>query len=177
MQSLGAVFFVFTLGLICAAHLPAQQRITVSYPGIAGYNIPFWMALDGGEFKKAGLNVEAVLTPVGPKACRRCYPAVSISPLSAAACRCRLISTARIMKTNREATLRVIEKYIHVGSKAEVVKTYEFFVKSTSDTLRTGRDGIIDFRATLEASKPGVSKRNTNEFIGESVLEDVLKGR
>jgi hypothetical protein len=81
------------------------------------------------------------------------------------------------MKTNREATLRVIEKYIHVGSKAEVVKTYEFFVKSTSDTLRTGRDGIIDFRATLEASKPGVSKRNTNEFIGESVLEDVLKGR
>jgi hypothetical protein len=67
MQSLGAVFFVFTLGLICAADLPAQQRITVSYPGIAGYNIPFWMALDGGEFKKAGLNVEAVLISGGTK--------------------------------------------------------------------------------------------------------------
>jgi hypothetical protein len=29
----------------------------------------------------------------------------------------------------------------------------------------------------LEGSKPGVSKRNPNEFIDESVLEEVLKGR
>ena len=87
------------------------------------------------------------------------------------------VEAVRIMKTNREATLRVIEKYIHVGSKAEAVKTYEFFVKSTSDTLRTERDGIVEFLATLEATKPGVSKRNPNEFIDESVLEEVLKGR
>ena len=57
------------------------------------------------------------------------------------------------------------------------MKTYDYFVKSTSDTLRTERDGILEFLATLEATKPGVSKRNPNEFIDESVLEDVLKGR
>ena len=37
------------------------------------------------------------------------------------------VEAVRIMKTNREATLRVIEKYIHVGSKAEAVKTYDYF--------------------------------------------------
>jgi hypothetical protein len=29
----------------------------------------------------------------------------------------------------------------------------------------------------LEPTKPGVSKRNPNEFIDESALEEVLKGR
>ena len=87
------------------------------------------------------------------------------------------VEAVRVMKTNREATLRVIEKYIHVGSKTEAMKTYDYFVKSTSDTLRTERDGITEFLATLEATKPGVAKRNPNEFIDESVLEEVLKGR
>jgi len=83
----------------------------------------------------------------------------------------------RVMKTNREIVLRVIEKYIHVGSKAEAIKTYDYFVKSISDTLRTEREGISEFLATLEAKTPGASKRNPNEFIDESVLEKVLKGR
>jgi ABC-type nitrate/sulfonate/bicarbonate transport system substrate-binding protein len=45
----------------------AQQRIAASYPGIAGYNIPFWVALDAGEFKKAGLQVDPVLISGGSK--------------------------------------------------------------------------------------------------------------
>ena len=45
----------------------AQQRIAASYPGIAGYNIPFWVALDAGEFKKAGLEVDPVLISGGSK--------------------------------------------------------------------------------------------------------------
>jgi len=320
MQSLRANFFILILGLICAGDLPAQQRIAVSYPGIAGYNIPFWVALDGGEFKKAGLDVEAVLISGGTKSMqallsggldfahvsggmsvqanlngadvtiigtgsnsmsagvvaakdiksyqdlrgkkvglasfggnndigmrfalkknglnpdkdvtflqlggernrltaleRGAIAATIISPpglfvaeaqgytrlgdLAAMGMRYpelsiitrkrdlkerrdlvrrylrAFVEAVRIMKTNREATLRVIEKYIHVGSKAEAVKTYDFFVKSTSDTLRTERDGITEFLATLEATKPGVSKRHPSEFIDESVLEDVLKGR
>ena len=87
------------------------------------------------------------------------------------------VDSVRVMKTNRDATVRVIEKYIHVGSKAEAVKTYDYFAKSTSDTLRTEREGITEFLATLEATKPGASKRNPNEFIDESVLEEVLKAR
>jgi hypothetical protein len=81
------------------------------------------------------------------------------------------------MKGNRDLTVRVIEKYIHVGSKAEALKTYDYFVKSISDTLRTEREGITEFLATLETKTPGVSKRNPNEFIDESVLEEVLKVR
>src|SRR5215471_9733896 len=54
-----------TLGLGADAH--AQQKVAASYPGIAGYNIPFWVALDGGEFKKAGLEVDPVMISGGSK--------------------------------------------------------------------------------------------------------------
>lgn len=320
MHSFVVFVFVAILGLIGSAELSAQQRIAVSYPGIAGYNIPFWIALDGGEFKKSGLDVDAVLISGGSKSMqallsggldfahvsggvsvqanlngadmtiigtgsnsmsagivaakeiksyadlrgkrvgvasfggnndigfrfafkknginpdkdvtflqlggernrltaleRGAISATIISPpglfVAEAQGYTRLgdlhamgmrypelsivtrkrdlkerrdlvrrylrafVEAVRVMKTNRELTLRVVEKYIHVGSKAEAVKTYEFFAKSTSDTLRTDREGIGEFLATLEASKPGVSKRNPNEFIDESVLEEVLKGR
>src|SRR5580765_1619680 len=57
------------LGLLvwCAANTRAQQRVAASYPGIAGYNIPFWVALDTGEFKKAGLEVDPILISGGSK--------------------------------------------------------------------------------------------------------------
>lgn len=314
------ILIVALLATTIAAPLAAQQRIAVSYPGIAGFNIPFWVALDGGEFKKAGLDVDAVLISGGSKSMQallsggldfahvsggvsvqanlnggevtilgtgsnsmsagvvaakdiKSYqdlrgkkiglasfggnneigmryalrknginPDKEVTFLQMGGERNRLtalergtisgtiiappglfvaeaqgytrlgdlaamgmrypelsivvrkrdlkerrdllrrylrayVEAVRVMKTNREATLRVIEKYIHVGSKAEAVKTYEFFAKSTSDTLRTDREGISEFLATLEAAKPGVSKRNANEFIDESPLEEVLKGR
>ena len=87
------------------------------------------------------------------------------------------VEAVRVMKSNRELTVRVIEKYIHVGSKAEALKTYDYFVKSISDTLRTEREGITEFLATLEPKTAGASKRNPNEFIDESVLDEALKGR
>jgi hypothetical protein len=83
----------------------------------------------------------------------------------------------RVMKTNRDVAVRVIEKYIHVGSKAEALKTYDYFAGSISDTLRTEREGITEFLATLEARTPGASKRNPNDFIDESVLEEALRAR
>ena len=307
-----------TLGLGADAH--AQQKVAASYPGIAGYNIPFWVALDGGEFKKAGLAVDPVMISGGSKSMqallsggldfahvsggvsvqanlsgadvtilataansmsagviaakdvktfhdlrgkkigiasfggnndiglrfafkknginpdkevtflqmggernrltaleRGAISATIMSPpglfvaeaqgysrlgdLSAMGMRYPELSivgrkrdlkerrdlvrrylrayleSVRVMKSNRDLTVRVIEKYIHVGSKAEALKTYDYFVKSISDTLRTEREGITEFLATLETKTPGVSKRNPNEFIDESVLEEVLKVR
>ena len=88
---------VFALAFGLGDQSFAQQRITVSYPGIAGYNIPFWVALDGGEFKKAGLDVEAVLISGGTKSMQALLSGgLDCSPMSAAACRCRLISAARM---------------------------------------------------------------------------------
>ena len=305
-----------TLGLGADAH--AQQRVAASYPGIAGYNIPFWVALDGGEFKKAGLAVDPVMISGGSKSMqallsggldfahvsggvsvqanlsgadvtilataansmsagviaakdvktfhdlrgkkigiasfggnndiglrfafkknginpdkevtflqmggernrltaleRGAIAATIMSPpglfvaeaqgynrfgdLNAMGMRYPELSivgrkrdlkerrdlvrrylrayleSVRVMKGNRDLTVRVIEKYIHVGSKAEALKTYDYFVKSISDTLRTEREGITEFLATLETKMPGVSKRNPNEFIDESVLEEMLK--
>jgi NitT/TauT family transport system substrate-binding protein len=317
-----ALIVVCILLAIFAVTAPgsAQQRIAVSYPGIAGYNIPFWVALDTGEFKKAGLEVDPVLISGGSKSMqallsggldfahvsggvsvqanlsgadviiigtgsnsmsagviaakeiksyqelkgkrigiasfggnndiglrfafgknginpdkdvtflqlggernrltaleRGAISATIISPpglfvaetqgytrlgdLNAMGMRYPELSIVarkrdlkerrdvirrylraylegvRVMKTNREITIRLIEKYIHVGSKAEAIKTYDYFSKSISDNLRTGREGISEFLATLEPKSPGASKRSPNEFIDESVLEEVLKSR
>lgn len=305
-----------TLGLGADAH--AQQRVAASYPGIAGYNIPFWVALDGGEFKKAGLAVDPVMISGGSKSMQALLSggldfahvsggvsvqanlsgadvtilATAANSMSAGVIAAKDVKTfqdlrgkkigiasfggnndiglrfafkknginpdkevtflqmggernrltalergaiaatimsppglfvaeaqgysrlgdlntmgmrypelsivgrkrdlkerrdlvrrylraylesVRVMKGNRDLTVRVIEKYIHVGSKAEALKTYDYFVKSISDTLRTEREGITEFLATLETKTPGVSKRNPNEFIDESVLEEMLK--
>jgi len=307
-----------TLGLGADAH--AQQKVAASYPGIAGYNIPFWVALDGGEFKKAGLAVDPVMISGGSKSMQALLSggldfahvsggvsvqanlsgadvtilATAANSMSAGVIAAKDVKTfhdlrgkkigiasfggnndiglrfafkknginpdkevtflqmggernrltalergaiaatimsppglfvaeaqgysrlgdlramgmrypelsivgrkrdlkerrdlvrrylraylesVRVMKSNRDLTVRVIEKYIHVGSKAEALKTYDYFVKSISDTLRTEREGITEFLATLETKTPGVSKRNPNEFIDESVLEEVLKVR
>jgi len=320
MERFMMLIAVIVLALGFGADLEAQQRISTSYPGIAGYNIPFWVALDGGEFKKAGLDVDPVLISGGSKSMqallsggldvaqvsggvsvqaalsgaevtiiatasnsmsagiiaskeiknyadlrgkkigiasfggnndiglryafkknninpdkdvtflqlggernrltaleRGAIAATIISPpglfvaegqgytrlgdLNAMGMRYPELSlvvrkrdlkerrdfvrrfvrayveSVRVMKSNRDLVVRVIEKYIHVGSKAEALKTYDYFVKSISDTLRTEREGIGEFLATLEPKSAGVSKRNPNEFIDESVLEEVLKGR
>ena len=307
-----------TLGLGADAH--AQQKVAASYPGIAGYNIPFWVALDGGEFKKAGLAVDPVMISGGSKSMQALLSggldfahvsggvsvqanlsgadvtilATAANSMSAGVIAAKDVKTfhdlrgkkigiasfggnndiglrfafkknginpdkevtflqmggernrltalergaiaatimsppglfvaeaqgysrlgdlramgmrypelsivgrkrdlkerrdlvrrylraylesVRVMKSNRDLTVRVIEKYIHVGSKAEALKTYDYFVKSISDTLRTERDGITEFLVTLEPKIPGASKRNPNEFIDETVLEEALKSR
>jgi ABC-type nitrate/sulfonate/bicarbonate transport system substrate-binding protein len=319
------IIFILCFGVLVLAQgaafdVAAQQRITASYPGIAGYNIPFWIGLDAGEFKKAGLEIDPIMISGGSKSMqallsggldfahvsggvsvqanlsgadvtiiataansmsagviaakeiksyqqlkgkrigiasfggnndiglrfafkkngidpdkdvtflqlggernrltaleRGAISATIISPpglfvaetqgysrlgdlstmgmrypeLSIVARKRDLkerrdlirrylrayVESVRVMKGNRDLTLRVIEKYIHVGSKAEAVKTYDYFAKSISDTLRTERDGITEFLATLEPKTPGASKRNPNEFIDETVLEEVLKSR
>jgi len=312
--------WVISFSALLANSVAAEQRIAVSYPGIAGYNIPFWVAIDTGEFKKAGLDIDAVLISGGSKSMQALLSGgldfanvsggVSVqAALNAAAV--TIIATAansmsagviaakeiksyqdlrgkkvgvasfggnndigfrfafkknginadkdvtflqlggernrltalergviaatimsppglfvaeaegytrlgdlntmglrypelsvvarkrdlkdrrdlvrrylraylegvRIMKTNREATVRVIEKYIHVGSRAEALKTYDYFSRSISDSLRTDREGIGEFLATLEPRTPGATKRNPNDFIDESVLEEALKTR
>jgi len=318
--------FIFSALLLVAVTIVssgvahAQQKVAASYPGIAGYNIPFWVALDAGEFKKAGLEVDPVMISGGSKSMqallsggldfahvsggvsvqanlsgadvtilataansmsagviaakdirtfqdlrgkkigiasfggnndiglrfalkknginpdkevtflqmggernrltaleRGAIAATIMSPpglfvaeaqgysrlgdLNAMGMRYPELSivgrkrdlkerrdlvrrylrayleSVRVMKGNRDLTVRVIEKYIHVGSKTEALKTYDYFVKSISDTLRTEREGITEFLATLETKTPGVSKRNPNEFIDESVLEEALKSR
>ena len=314
------LLLVIALALAPCGVAHAQQRVAASYPGIAGYNIPFWVALDAGEFKKAGLEVDPVMISGGSKSMqallsggldfahvsggvsvqanlsgadvtilataansmsagviaakdvksfqdlrgkkigiasfggnndiglrfafkknginpdkevtflqmggernrltaleRGAIAATIMSPpglfvaesqgysrlgdlnsmgmrypeLSIVARKRDLkerrdlvrrylrayLDSVRLMKGNRDLTVRVIEKYIHVGSKAEALKTYDYFVKSISDTLRTEREGITEFLATLEAKTPGVSRRNPNEFIDESVLEEALKGK
>ena len=315
-------FLLLLAGLTLAlgADTHAQQKVAASYPGIAGYNIPFWVGLDGGEFKKAGLEIDPVMISGGSKSMQALLSggldfahvsggvsvqanlsgadvtilATAANSMSAGVIAAKDIKTfqdlrgkkigiasfggnndiglrfafkknginpdkdvaflqmggernrltalergaiaatimsppglfvaeaqgynrlgdlnamgmrypelsivgrkrdlkerrdlvrrylraylesVRVMKGNRDLTLRVIEKYIHVGSRTEALKTYDYFVKSISDTLRTEREGITEFLATLEAKTPGVSKRNANEFIDESVLEEALKVR
>src|SRR5258706_9514832 len=67
VQRLMIGILLIVLVMAFGADVGAQQRISTSYPGIAGYNIPFWVAMDGGEFKKAGLDVDPILISGGSK--------------------------------------------------------------------------------------------------------------
>jgi ABC-type nitrate/sulfonate/bicarbonate transport system substrate-binding protein len=162
---------VFALGL--AGDLLAQQRIAVSYPGIAGYNIPFWVALDGGEFKKAGLEVDPVLISGGSKSMQALLSGgLDFAHVSGG------VSVQANLSGAEVAIIATAANSMSAGViAAKEIKTYDYFARSISDTLRTEREGITEFLATLEPKTPGASKRNPNEFIDESVLEEVLKAR
>jgi NitT/TauT family transport system substrate-binding protein len=62
-----SALLLFAVTIVRGGVAHAQQKIAASYPGIAGYNIPFWVALDAGEFKKAGLEVDPVMISGGSK--------------------------------------------------------------------------------------------------------------
>jgi len=47
--------------LCTATTLPAQERVRAGYSGISGYQVPLWLAVDLGLFKKYGLNLEPIL--------------------------------------------------------------------------------------------------------------------
>lgn len=305
---------------LVATKVAAQERVASSYPGIAGYNIPFWVALDTGEFRKVGLEVDPVLisggsrsmqvllagglnfahtsggvaaqaalngaevvviatisntmsagiiatkeiqslqdlkgkkvgiasfggnNEVGMRFALKKYgldpnkdivffqvggeknrlaamqkggiAATIISPpglfaaeamgfrrladlseigmrypeLSIVARKRDLkekrdtvrrylrahLEAMRTFKGNRSVTVPIIEKYIHVGSKADAVKTYDYFVRSVSESLRTDLDGLREFLESIDSKMAGAAKRNPADFIDESVLEEALRSR
>ena len=50
------------LAILCTAAVPtAQERVRAGYSGISGYQVPLWLAVDLGLFKKYGLNLEPIL--------------------------------------------------------------------------------------------------------------------
>jgi NitT/TauT family transport system substrate-binding protein len=53
---------LFTAGLA-----EAQTKARSSYSGTAGFNIPFWIALETGEFRKLDLDVDAILITGGSR--------------------------------------------------------------------------------------------------------------
>ena len=66
MENLAArVLFKFSIVLGCltlALHVAnGQERVRAGYSGISGYQVPLWMGVDLGLFKKYGVNLEPVL--------------------------------------------------------------------------------------------------------------------
>ena len=49
------------LPLFAASPTHSQDRVRAGYSGISGYQVPLWLAVDLGLFKKYGLTVEPVL--------------------------------------------------------------------------------------------------------------------
>jgi NitT/TauT family transport system substrate-binding protein len=55
------LFLWVTLSLFATAPGYGQEHVRAGYSGISGYQVPLWMAVDLGLFKKYGLVVEPVL--------------------------------------------------------------------------------------------------------------------
>lgn len=47
--------------IAAASSLRAQERARAGYSGISGYQVPLWLCVDLGLFKKYGLNLEPIL--------------------------------------------------------------------------------------------------------------------
>jgi len=52
----------FLIGIFLQSYsINAQERVRAGYSGISGYQVPLWLAVDLGLFKKYGLNLEPIL--------------------------------------------------------------------------------------------------------------------
>ena len=49
------------IAVIRPLSLRAQERVRAGYSGISGYQVPLWLGVDLGLFKKYGLNLEPIL--------------------------------------------------------------------------------------------------------------------
>ena len=56
-----AVAIIIAAGLVSTPLAFAQERVRAGYSGISGYQVPLWLAVDLGLFRKYGLNVEPIL--------------------------------------------------------------------------------------------------------------------
>jgi ABC-type nitrate/sulfonate/bicarbonate transport system substrate-binding protein len=63
MTKASLIEFIFTtaLVLLLASPIAAQERVRAGYSGISGYQVPIWLGVDLGLFKKYGLNLEPIL--------------------------------------------------------------------------------------------------------------------
>ena len=56
-----AIAIIIAAGLISTHAGFAQERVRAGYSGISGYQVPLWLGVDLGLFRKYGLNVEPIL--------------------------------------------------------------------------------------------------------------------
>jgi len=63
MTKASLIEFIFTAALVIllASPIAAQERVRAGYSGISGYQVPLWLGVDLGLFKKYGLNLEPIL--------------------------------------------------------------------------------------------------------------------
>jgi NitT/TauT family transport system substrate-binding protein len=55
------LFTILLVHVILFAPAHSQERVRAGYSGISGYQVPLWLAVDLGLFKKYGLSLEPVL--------------------------------------------------------------------------------------------------------------------
>jgi len=56
-----AIALRIAAGLISTQVGFAHERVRAGYSGISGYQVPLWLGVDLGLFRKYGLNIEPIL--------------------------------------------------------------------------------------------------------------------
>ena len=59
------VIFIFLAALSYFPSLSYAQAVRVSYSGLSGQNLPFWITYEAGLYKKYGLSAEMLLISGG----------------------------------------------------------------------------------------------------------------
>ncbi len=59
-----------------------SQGVRISYSGVSGQNLPFWVTYDAGLYKKHGLNAEMLSSPAASLTSRHSSPTRLPLPIS-----------------------------------------------------------------------------------------------
>lgn len=76
-------------------------------------------------------------------------------------------------RSNREASLKVLRKYLRTDEKEILEETYDYFASMMSPTLRVNPEGIQEI-LTQEAQRlPAASRRKPADFVSERLLDEL----
>jgi len=72
------------------------------------------------------------------------------------------------VKTNKEASLKILRKHLQISDPAAVEGTYEFFAKRLPRSPRTELEGIKNILASI-----GAGQKNPAEYIDMSLIDEI----
>lgn len=76
-------------------------------------------------------------------------------------------------RSNREASLKVLRKYMRTDEKEILEETYDYFASMMSPALRVNPEGIQEI-LTQEAQRlPAASRRKLADFVSERLLDEL----
>lgn len=78
-------------------------------------------------------------------------------------------------RTHREASLKLLRRYLRTDEKEILEETYDYFAPMMSPNLRVSKEGIQEILNQEAKRRPEVAGRKPSEFVYEQLLDELDK--